>query len=173
MRPLIAILSILLLTGCYTRKKATTQFGRAAITYPELPAEYCARTYPTKDSVIKGKDIIHVDTLWGEGEVIIKSDTIKARDTIFIRVTRELPGKVIERTFTRTDTVFQTNTAAVDLCAIERRNAIALATDKTKEADKWRKIAKKRFWIILGMGTVMALGIFAIIKKKIAKKIPV
>lgn len=163
---------LFLLTGCYSSQKARKQFGRATVTYPEIPAEYCARTYPPKDTIIQGKDIVKTDTLWGEGETVFIRDTIRNRDTVFIKTVERLPGQVITRTVFRTDTVYQENRAALDLANINLTRSLALSDEKTKLADKWRKIAKKRFWIILGMGAVMALGIFAMIKKKVAKKIP-
>lgn len=161
---------VVFFSSCYTRKKATTQYGRAVATFPEIAADYCARTYPPKDSLIKGDTVTTTDTIYTGGNVSF--DTTIVMDTKYITKTIQLPGtKIIER-ITVHDTIVRVSTAAVDLCAIERRNAIMLATDKTKESDKWRKIAKKRFWIILGMGAVMSLGIFALIKRKIAKTVP-
>lgn len=162
---------LILLCGCYTRNKAQQQFARSTVTYPEIAADYCGRTYPVRDSFIRGKDVMKTDTLWGDGETIVLRDTIRSRDTVFIKITNQLPGKVIERTYYRTDTIKIENTAALDLSRIEMNKAINLASDKTIEADKWRKIAKKRFWIILGMGAVMALGIFALIKRKMVNRV--
>lgn len=170
MRLLTIFLVAVLLSSCYSKRKATSQFSRAAVAYPELPADYCAKTYPVKDSLIKGDTIVVTDTIYTGGNVSF--DTTIVMDTKYITKTIQLPGtKIIERIY-KTDTVFRENKAALDLCAIERRNALQLATDKTKEADKWRKIAKKRFWIILAMGASMALGIFAMVRRKVVKKIP-
>lgn len=162
-----------LLTSCYTRSKAQKSFARATVTYPEIAADYCSRTYPPRDSLIHGRDIIHVDTLWGEGETIVKNDTLRTRDTIYIRTTRELPGRVIERTLVRTDTIRVTNTAEVDKWVITARDAVSVSVDKTKEASYWRKIAKKRFWIILGLGAAIAIGVVAMIRKKVVGKLPI
>lgn len=164
---LIYGLIIVLLSGCYSISKAKSQFSRAAVAYPELPADYCARTYPPRDTVVKGKDSIRVDTLWGAGETFIIRDTLKSRDTIWIKTVERLPGQVITRTVLRTDTVYQENRAALDLCSIERGRAIAISTEKTKEADKWRKIARKRFWVIAGMGLIIVFGLFGFLRKKI------
>lgn len=45
--------------------------------------------------------------------------------------------------------------------------ALTIATDKTKESDRWRRIAKQRFWIIFGMGTGILLWLAGFIRRKI------
>jgi len=165
------LILLILLSGCYSRKVATKQHGRAVSTYPDLAADYCARIYPAKDSLIKGDSIVVTDTIYTGG--LTSFDTTIIMDTKYITKTIQLPGtKIIERIF-KTDTVVRVDKAALDLCSIERGKALTIATDKTKEADKWRKIAKKRFWIILGMGAGIALGIVALIRKKVVRKLPV
>lgn len=162
------LLLLILLSGCYTRQKATNQFSRAAVAYPELPAGYCARTYPPKDSLIKGDSVVTFDTIYTGGETVF--DTVRVADTIRIVKTIQLPGtRIIERVY-KTDTIVKINTAALDLCSIERGRALALAEDKTAEAAKWRALAKKRFWIITGMGAAMALGLFLALRRKVVNK---
>ena len=164
---LAPLILIILLAGCYTRQKAQKQHGRVAATYPEIPADYCARMYPAKDSLIKGDSIFVSDTIFTGGNVSF--DTTIIMDTKYITKTIQLPGtKIIERIY-KTDTIVKVNTAALDLCSIERRDAIFLAKDKTAEADKWRKIAKKRFWMLLGAGFVITLGLFGFLRKKLTK----
>lgn len=169
----LTLLLLFVATGCYTKQKATSQFGKAAAAYPELPADYCARTYPSStDTVVKGVTTTVFDTIYTGGETLF--DTVVVMDTKYITKTIQLPGtKVIERTV-RVDTVEKVSTkllAALDLCSIERGKAITLATDKTKEADKWKRIAKRRFWIIAGMGAAMALGLFVALRRKVVKKV--
>ena len=160
---------LVLLSGCYGLKKATVQHGKAVATYPELGADYCARIYPSKDSIIKGDSIITFDTLWQDGEIHFDTIYSRLRDTVFI--TQFTPGKTVFQTIWAVDTIFQTNTAALDLCSIERGKAITLLEAKTAESDKWKKIAKKRFWIILAMGAGIALGIFVAFRKKLIKQV--
>lgn len=162
---------IILLASCYSRNKAQVQHGKAVATFPEIGADYCARTYPARDTVIKGETVTHFDTIYTGGETIF--DTFTVNDTVRIIKTVQLPGtKIIERQF-KTDTVVRVNTAEVDLWRIQANKALDIATDKTKEADKWKKIAKKRFWIIFGMGAVLTLGLVAMIYRKFRKKVPV
>jgi len=165
------LIFIIVLSGCYSRQKAVKQHGRASATYPEIAADYCARIYPAKDSLIKGDSIVITDTIYTGG--LTSFDTTIVMETKYITKTIQLPGtKIIERIF-KTDTVVRVDRAALDLCSIERGKALTIATDKTKEADKWRAIARKRFWLLVGLGAAMALGIFAMIRKKVVKKMPV
>lgn len=169
MRPVIIICSILLV-GCYSQRKATSQFAKASIAYPEILAKTCATTYPVKtDTIVKGVTQIKLDTLY-MGDTYYDTVYSFHRDTVFI--TKYLPGKTIIQTNFRTDTVYKENTAALDLCAINRDKAIGLLDIKTKEYDKWRAIAKKRFFIILGMGLIIALGLFGFVRKKLTNPLP-
>lgn len=150
----------ILLCGCYTERTAKGRFGKAVTAYPKIAAEYCGLTYPCKDSVKIGKDSIRVDTLWGEGEITIIRDTLRSKDTIWIKTVQQLPGTVIYKTVLRTDTIYQTDKAAFKVCDIERGQAIELLNKKTIEYDKWKAIAKKRFWIICGLGLLIGIGLF-------------
>lgn len=172
---ILLLLTVANLVGCYSASKAKAQFSRAVIHSPEILAQACIDKYPAKDSLIKGDtvQIISTDTLWGLGETRV--------DTIFqagkpYEVTRTIivPGKTIIETRLRVDTVEKESVrllAALDLANINLTRSLALSDEKTKEADKWKRIAKKRFWVILGMGAAMALGIFAMVRRKVAKKI--
>ena len=172
MRVAVAALACLILASCYTPRKAKISLGKAVTTYPEVGQEYCAITYPPKTNYIKGDTITKVDTFYSEGSTMY--DTIRSikNDTIRIIKTIQLPGtKIIERSIVH-DTAYIENTAALELARGDARRAVALATDKTAEADKWRKIARKRFWIIAGMGAGLALGLFLFIRRKVTKIIP-
>ncbi len=158
-------IACLLLTSCgYPYRKAQAQFGRAAATFPELPAGYCARVYPPKDSLIKGDTVTTYDTLWGEGH----TDTLYSfhRDTVRLIIYK--PGQTIVQTVRVTDTLRVVNTAAVDACRIDNTRLVRLQAEDRLTADKWRAIARKRFWIILGLGAGIVLGIFLIVRKKAA-----
>jgi len=165
------LLILLLFTGCYNQRKAAVQHGRAVTAFPEIGALYCAITYPVKERVLAGKDSIVIDTLWADSSTTtIIRDTLRSRDTVWIKTIQQMPGQVINRTILRVDTVIQEDQAKLSLCSIERGKAIGMLEQKTIESDKWRRIAQRRLWIIIGMGAGIALGIFVMIRKKVAKK---
>lgn len=160
---LIVCILIIVLSGCYSFKKAKTQFGRASATYPELPADYCNRVYPCVDSLIKGDSVTVYDTLWGAGETIY--DTEYINDTVYLSKVIIKPV-TITKTVRVVDTIRLNNTAALDLCSIARDGAIRLAEDYKAEAEKWRKTAKNRFWIIAGIGAAGLLWLVLFIRRK-------
>ena len=164
----VLILLPLILAGCYSQRKAKSQFSKAATAYPELPADYCARTYPPKEKVVKGADSLIFDTIYTPGETI--TETYYNQDTVYYHTKEILPGQVISRTQLRVDTIYTENRAALDLCSIERGKAISLLQDKTKEAAKWKRRAVTRFWIITGMG----LGfLFFLLAKQLKRAKPI
>lgn len=153
---------LLIFPSCYSAKK---QFAKAVTHSPEIAADYCARTYPPEVKV-KSDTVTTFDTIYTGGQVLF--DTVVVQDVKYITKTVQLPGThVIERQVIH-DTVTMINTAALDLARIELGKAITLATDKTEEAEGWKKKAKIRFWIILGLGAVMAVGLFLKLRNKFA-----
>jgi hypothetical protein len=160
----------LVLASCYSPKTAQVQFARAAVTYPEISAGYCARVYPSKDSFIIGKDSIRVDTLWGD--VVIRDTVIeKSVDTVRIYYTTQLPGKVITRTTVRTDTIRWENRAALDLLNIANEKLLSkldkaeLQRDKEREYKNWwRKMALWTwFLLVIGIGSGYLLKKYKVI----------
>jgi len=149
----VLILIVLAFTSCYSERKAKSQFSRAAVAYPKLPAEYCAITYPIKDSIIKDT-LITTDTVLVQGQDI--TDTIFG-DTIRITTVRYLPGKVITNTFHITDTIYQENTEAFKACQLDNSTIADLLRMKTKESDKYKGQSTKRGWIMWGLLLLIAL----------------
>lgn len=144
-----------LLSSCYGERKARSQFGKAAAAYPLVAAEYCGITFPPKDSLIKGDSIVTFDTLFVGGSV--RFDTLTLRglsDTIRITKIIELPGKVITQRIFIHDTLQVVNTAALKACEIALHQSVVNEGIERTSAAAWRKKAKQRFWILLGIGIV-------------------
>lgn len=158
---------VLLLVGCYNHKKATVQHGRAVSTFPDIGADYCARVYPAKDSLIKGDSVVVTDTVEIEGKTIIDTVQITKGDTVQITKTIQLPGKVVNKTTTIRDTVVRVDNAKLDACQIERRKiSDALQTEQAR-SDKYQKQARTRLWIIIGlMAAVIVWAYFKLKRKK-------
>lgn len=153
------LLILMALASCYSARK---QFAKAVTHSPELAATYCAITYPIKEKIIAGETVTLTDTLWSTE---FTTDTVVRNNTVY--VTKYLPGSTIRETVIRTDTIVKENTAAVEAERLNNKTLTGVLGDTTGERDKWRNIAKKRFWIIAGLGFAMALGIFLRIKKVI------
>lgn len=136
------------LLGCYTSKKAKEQFNKAALNYPEIPAEYCADQFPVKDSVITDT-LRTTDTLYVEG----LSDTVMIQDfdTVRIFITKTLPGKVITNTVTIRDTIIRENTAKIAACEIDKSKLINITVGQAAEINKYKGKAKTRAYIMWGL----------------------
>lgn len=166
--PAFIFLLAILFCSCYNQKKATVQHGRAVNTYPVIGAEFCARVYPQKDSLIKGDSVVTIDTLFiGVEDTII--DTVTVKDTVRITKVVQLPGTVITKTVVRVDTVEKESTrllAVIDLCNIEKRAAVTALQTEQKRADKYQGQAKKRGMIMWGLiiGLIIAAGTWTYFK---------
>lgn len=61
------------------------------------------------------------------------------------------------------------NTAQYDVCQINLGYAVINQTRAQAEADKWRAIARKRFWIIVGLASGIVLWFAAFLYRKYKK----
>lgn len=154
MRYYILIVAVLF-SSCYSERRARSQFGKAAASYPLVAAEYCGITFPPRDSLIKGDSVVTFDTLFVGGSV--RFDTVTLRglsDTIRITKIVQLPGTVITQRVFIHDTLQVVNTAALKACELVKDQAVFHLTEMTAASNAWEKKAKKRFWILFGIGLV-------------------
>lgn len=155
----------IVLLGCYSERKAKQQFSKAVVAYPKIPADYCANQFPVKDSLITDT-LLTTDTLYLEQ----LSDTVIVQgfDTVRIYITKTLPAKVITNTIHIRDTIYKTNTAALETCEIDKSILTGLLKDKTIEADKYHNQANKRGWIMWGLILLIigAIGMRIYMKSK-------
>lgn len=155
----------LIFCGCYSRPIATKQHGRAAATYPDIAADYCARTYPVTNETIKGDSVFITDTMWGEGTTRI--DTVYVAGKPFeVTKTIILPGKTVTNTIYRTDTVVKENTAALELSRGNERKAVAGWNAETNERKKYQGRARKYLFGLIGAGALVGLWLFFKFRKK-------
>jgi len=149
-----------LMSSCYSERKAANQFGRATAAYPGIAANFCAVTYPPKERTTPGATVIIRDTLPG----LVHMDTTRVMDTMVI--TRFIQGPTIREVSTRVDTIVVVNQAEVTACRLDLTKTLGLLKEKTDEAAKWREIARTRFWVIFGLGALLAGAGVWIVKRK-------
>lgn len=155
------LLISLICLSCYNQRKATQQFSKAVVAYPEIPAQYCAVTYPPLIGVISGDTIIKTDTVKLDGNVI--TDTVITFDTVRITKTVTLPGQTITKTVHVTDTIRVENTAQLKVCELERGTTLDLLADANQKLTLSQKRAKTRgivMWSLIAL--VIALGVWKI-----------
>lgn len=161
----LTFLLAILCLSCYSSNKAAKQFGKAAITYPSIPATYCAITYPAKTEIIKGDTVTIIDTVKLEGNVI--TDTLYTLDTIRITKTVTLPGQTITKVVHVTDTIRVENTAQLKVCELERGKVVDLLTDANLKLSVSQKRAKTRgiimyslIALVVGLAAWKVYGMF-------------
>lgn len=162
MKKYTPILIALILFGCYSEKKANQQFSKATTAYPAIAANYCAITYPVKDTVIKGDTITTWDTLYLQGETF--TDTLVTKDTVRITTIIKQPAKIITNTIYIKDTIIKENTAKLEACQLEKNTLLNLLKKKTDEADNlkhWRNI-----WMLIAIGLMLIDGVRLFFKIK-------
>ncbi len=73
------LIAAILLSGCYTTKKATKQVAKAQAIHPEVVASACISYYPTKDSIVERTVYLpgKIDTIPGK-TITINCDSIVA-----------------------------------------------------------------------------------------------
>lgn len=160
---LAPILTIAVLTGCYGPKKAREQHARAVVAYPELGADYCARTYPPDTTFLPGDTLITFDTIHVGGSVHFDTVYSSRRDTVYI--TRYVQGQhTIERQVIR-DTIRQVDGAALDAANIERKRVTDLLAGETSDRKKFQKRAKNYLWVLIAIGGIgLIIGYFKLRK---------
>ena len=167
----------ILLAGCYNERKAQKQFVKAVGNYPKIASDYCGSQYPCVDSIVKGDSVVHWDSLWVQGDTVYLpttydlsdwQDKVIGHDTlIWYKVCP--PSKIITKTITITDTIKQTDKAALKSCEIDRSSLISQLNKKTIELDSFKKKAKTRGWVMWGLVvfiiTVVSLNVYLKSKK--------
>lgn len=147
MGKLSLVILALILSSCYTQKRATMQVIRAHSTFPVVVAEYCATHYPPIIGAGRIDTLLQYDTLIEEHHYFNQT-----RDTVTVERIKTITR--IE-TITRTDTV--ENSAKV-AALWEQIQAINLdLREEQKKHKQWKNtgMALIALIVLLGLGAVM------------------
>ena len=159
-----SLILLVLLCGCYSEKKAHNQFAKAAVAYPKIPAEYCANTFPVKDTILPGETISTFDTLYIEGENTRDTVMFQDFDTVRVFITKTLPAKIITNTIHIRDTIIRENTAKVKACEISNDILLGLLNKKTADYDGLKH--RKDIWMWIAIGLMAIIGVRLFMKYK-------
>lgn len=167
----IKALVVLILSGCYSPKKAVDVLSRPK-NEPVL-SELCAVRYPVKDSLIKGDTVINYDTLWG---IEYRTDTLISEPQVITETKTVTVPKLVTKYLTIRDTIVRENTAKVAVLNNSNRKLAEINADLSQklvrisaerdtfkhERNKW----KLRFFLLLGI-----FGLLYAAKVKLTKKL--
>lgn len=155
------IIILILLSSCYTVKKAQRQVIKADMNYPEMFTAYALKAYPTKDSIIEKIKVV-------KGADIIKYDTVKEIDCDSIVNDTIIDNKVLIRykTIYRTDTietikkVFKENTSKVTNLNLQI-NRLEKEKENLKNQLNYETNTKKKYrnWLI---GLILLVSVYLV-----------
>lgn len=144
------ILPLLLLTSCYTERKAVQQVAKADATYPAIIPNICASRYPVRtntNTVIEHS----TDTMYQEGETMIVNDTV-------IRVITKIVTNTVTKTIT--DTIENTaKIAALNVEVSRWQDSYVKAQDK---ADTLRN--GRNTWRWIGIVSLAAILVYVVLR---------
>ena len=163
----IKALVVLILSGCYSPKKAVDVLSRPK-NEPVL-SELCAYRYPVKDSIIKGDSVVRFDTLWET-----YTDTLISEPQVIIE-TKYVP-KTVTKTITVRDTIVRENTAKVSVLNSQIAKSardIRILTEKTHELSQERDTFKheRNKWKLRFFLLLFGVGLLYAAKVKFTKKL--
>jgi len=144
---------VFFLYGCYTPKKAEMHLDKVNENYPEKIAELCSKQYPVRlkhDTVTEVYyDLIEVECPEYVQETV--HDTVTYRDTIFTKVIKSLPSKVV----TITKVVEDSAKIKVLMAALDKEKGKVVLIEK--------KVKDRFLWVLLA---IIGILTFILIKKK-------
>lgn len=164
----IKALVVLILSGCYSPKKAVDVLSRPK--NEPTAAAFCSQKYPVRDSIIKGDSVVRYDTLWG-----VVTDTVTSDPQVIIYTDTVRVPKLITKTITVRDTIVRENTAKsavlnnqiANLQAVNMKLSETIST-LTDERDGYKKQRDK--WLMRFIVLCFSIGIVYFFKVKTTKK---
>jgi len=145
MRHLYIVLALLLLSSCMSTEKATGYLKKKGAL-----AGLCAEEYPVRESYKPGKPVIVRDTVEKEGKVMECPETIdKATGKAYRPKVQCPPQKVVRETVSRTDIIYQENTALVKAQAQELQGL----KEKLRIAEE--QAAGRLIWVLVLTGLLV------------------
>lgn len=153
----------LILSSCYTEKKATKQLNKANDIHPAVVADFTRKHYPC---IVKGDTIFRTDTSYEFIEITCP-ESVKNSDTVIINNikyvykkgrTAYLPSPIV----TKYVKIMVKDSAEVSLleyrlnkCQEDKDNYF----DKSESKGDWIK------WLLIALGISALLNIILVIKK--------
>lgn len=153
---IVYLCALLLLSGCYSQRKAERQVLRAQAHYPEVVANDCGKWYqPKESSVIRteykpGLTVYHSDTVRIDCDSVIKGG--EGNGIVYV----PCPPQSV-----RVDTFYTSSFTTVENTA----RIMALQQTYNKEHDRAEQLLRGRnLWRIIALVCIAAIGIYAVIK---------
>lgn len=153
---MIYLFAFLVLSGCYTQRKAERQVLKAQTRYPEVVANDCGNWYPPKEVTVTKTEYKPGVTVYHSDTVKIDCDSVVKNGTGNTVVYMPCPPRS-----ERVDTFYSTHTKTVENTA----RIAALQQLYNKEHDRAGQLLHGRnIWRIVALVCIAVIGIYAVIK---------
>jgi len=163
---------LLIISGCYTAKKADKAIDKAQRNYPEVVANKARSLYPCtttkQDTTYLTHDTI-IEIPCPEVPIIV--DTLLLRDTLVISNTKRINVPVRVKIPTQTITKYVEDSAKIYVLNSELKTATAHITrletklqDTTESRNKWRKWCVIT-WVICALYLLVAFALPKILNR--------
>lgn len=153
---IVCLCALLLLSGCYTQRKAERQVIKAQAHYPQVVAAGCGNWYPPKETTI-------TRTEYKPGVTVYRSDTVKINCDSVVKNGKGdnviyMPCPPQSR---RVDTFYTTSIQTVENTA----RITALQQSYNQEHDRAERLLWERnLWRMTALIAIAAIGIYVVIK---------
>lgn len=146
----LLLVALLLLTGCYTQKKANKQLDRGFERWPALAAEKCRKTFPL--TPVKSDTVESIVYDWIE---------IECPDSVIITETKEGQTTIIRKKVTVT--VERPDTTLIITKTVKDSADATIYRSQIGKLEKKLKGAGRVNWFLGGIAAVLLLLVFLII----------
>jgi len=88
---------IIAFTSCYSERKAKSQFSKAAVAYPKIPADYCAATFPVHNTTDSSAYLESLKTIDSLTSVLLNDNLLSQdeRQSLILEIER-IRGLIVE-----------------------------------------------------------------------------
>lgn len=152
---MVCLCALLVLSGCYTQRKAERQLVKAQARYPQVVANDCGNWYPPKEMTVTqteykpGIPVYHTDTVTIDCDSVIKN--VKG-GVVYM----PCPPRV-----ERVDTFYTTSVRTVENTA----KITALQQSYDQERDRAERLLWERnLWRIIALVSIAIIAVYATIK---------
>lgn len=185
------IFLLLILSGCYTQKKAKSDFAKAVTYDPAIGIDFCARNY--------GCDTIHQDSIiyisdsaaFNYALQMVTEENARMNAIIDSLLTTEPPDTADHNCYEIIDVLKMQvramryrlahippirdtvkipgavviDRAQIEACRLDNSRLVATIAPITEDRDRLKKRSRTYLWIILACGAVIGAGAYSKIKK--------
>lgn len=148
--------ALLVLSGCYTQRKAERQLVKAQARYPQIVAKDCGNWYPPKEMTVtqteyrQGATVYHTDTLTIDCDSVVKNG--KSNNVVSMPCPPQ--SERVDTFYTSRVTTVE-NTAGI--------TALQQSYDAAHERAE-RLLWERNFWRIAALIGLAVIGVYVVVK---------